>query len=107
MFKKALALLLTLATTLAMAAVDVNTASEADLDSIKGIGPGTSSKMLEVRKAGKFKDWPDLIERVPGIGDKRAAKLSAAGLTVNGAPYQAGAATTKTPTKAQAPATKP
>ncbi len=98
MLKKALTLLLSLATTLAMAAVDVNTASEADLDSVKGIGPGTSSKMLEQRKAGKFKDWPDLIARVPGIGDKRAAKLSAEGLTVNGAKYQ--------PAAAEAPAQK-
>ncbi len=107
MLKKALTLLLSLATTLAMAAVDVNTASEADLDSVKGIGPGTSSKMLEQRKAGKFKDWPDLIARVPGIGDKRAAKLSAEGLTVNGAKYQSAA--TETPAhKAKAPApTKP
>jgi competence protein ComEA len=90
-----------------MAAVDVNTASEADLDSVKGIGPGTSSKMLEQRKAGKFKDWPDLIARVPGIGDKRAAKLSAEGLTVNGAKYQPAAAETPAQ-KAKAPApTKP
>lgn len=103
MLKKALTLLLSLATTLAMAAVDVNTASEADLDSVKGIGPGTSSKMLEQRKAGKFKDWPDLIARVPGIGDKRAAKLSAEGLTVNGAKYQP-AAETPAP-KSKAPAT--
>jgi competence protein ComEA len=88
MLKKALTLLLSLATTLAMAAVDVNTASEADLDSIKGIGPGTSAKMLEARKTAKFKDWSDLIARVSGIGDKRAAKLSAEGLTVNGAKYQ-------------------
>jgi len=108
MLKKALALLLSLAATLAMAAVDVNTASEADLDSIKGIGPGTSGKMLEARKAGKFKDWSDLIERVPGIGDKRAAKLSAEGLTVNGAKYQPAAAAEKAAPKAKAPtATKP
>lgn len=105
MLKKALALLLSLAATLAMAAVDVNTASEADLDSIKGIGPGTSGKMLEARKAGKFKDWTDLIERVPGIGDKRAAKLSAEGLTVNGAKYQPAAAPEKAAPKAKAPAT--
>ena len=108
MLKKALALLLSLAATLAMAAVDVNTASEADLDSIKGIGPGTSGKMLEARKAGKFKDWTDLIERVPGIGDKRAAKLSAEGLTVNGAKYQPAAAAEKAAPKAKATAaTKP
>lgn len=103
MLKKAITLLLSLATTLAMAAVDINTASEADLDSIKGIGPGTSGKMLEQRKAGKFKDWPDLIARVPGIGDKRAAKLSAEGLTVNGAKYQPAAADAAP--KAKAPAT--
>jgi len=108
MLKKALALLLSLAATLAMAAVDVNTANEADLDSVKGIGPGTSGKMLEQRKAGKFKDWADLIERVPGIGDKRAAKLSAEGLTVNGAKYQPAAAAEKAAPKAKAPtATKP
>lgn len=108
MLKKAITLLLSLATTIAMAAVDVNTATEADLDSIKGIGPGTSGKMLEQRKASKFKDWPDLIARVPGIGDKRAAKLSAEGLTVNGAKYQPAAAADKAAPKAKATAvTKP
>lgn len=107
MLKKAITLLLSLATTIAMAAVDVNTATEADLDSIKGIGPGTSGKMLEQRKASKFKDWPDLIARVPGIGDKRAARLSAEGLTVNGAKYQPAVAEAPAP-KAKAPAaTKP
>ncbi len=107
LIKKTLALLLSLASAVAMAAVDVNTASEADLDSVKGIGPGPSGKMLEQRKAGKFKDWPDLIARVPGIGDKRAAKLSAEGLTVNGAKYQPAAVETPAP-KAKAPAaTKP
>lgn len=80
------------------AAVDVNKASEADLDSIKGIGPGTSSKILEQRKAAPFKNWSDLIGRVPGIGDKRAEKLSQEGLTVNGEAFKASSA---------APAAKP
>ena len=79
----------------AFAAVDVNSASEADLDSIKGIGPGTSTRILSERKVGKFKDWADLIQRVSGIGEKRAAKLSAEGLTVNGVAHQA----TSTPAK--------
>ncbi|MBT9550586.1 MAG: helix-hairpin-helix domain-containing protein [Hydrogenophaga sp.] len=88
MIKKMLSVLLAVFTAGAFAAVDVNTASPADLDSVKGIGPGTSSKLLEVRKAGKFKDWPDLIERMPGIGEKRAAKLSSEGLTVNGEAFK-------------------
>ncbi|PKO65962.1 MAG: hypothetical protein CVU22_17720 [Betaproteobacteria bacterium HGW-Betaproteobacteria-16] len=88
MFKKILATMAALATTIAMAAVDVNDATVADLDSIKGIGPGTSAKILEQRKDAKFKDWNDFIQRVPGIGDKRAAKLSSEGLTVNGAAFK-------------------
>jgi competence protein ComEA len=87
------AALLALTAAAAFAAVDVNNASVADLDSIKGIGPGTSAKILDARKSAKFKDWGDLIERVPGIGDKRATKLSAEGLTVNGEAYKGAAAT--------------
>ena len=74
----------------AMAAVDVNTASENDLDSIKGIGPSTASRMMAARKQAPFKDWNDLIQRLSGLGEKRAAKLSAEGLTVNGAAYKPG-----------------
>ncbi|MDP1686149.1 helix-hairpin-helix domain-containing protein [Hydrogenophaga sp.] len=84
MFKKTIASLLALLAAASFAAVDINKATVADLDSIKGIGPSTSARMLDQRKTAPFKDWADLIQRVPGIGDKRAAKLSAQGLTVNG-----------------------
>lgn len=93
MFKKLLAILaLLLSTTLAMAAVDVNKATEAELDSVKGIGPGTSKQILAERKKGEFKSWDDFISRVKGVGDKRAANLSEAGLTVGGASYKPAAA---------------
>lgn len=108
MIKKTLATLLALFAAAAFAAVDVNDASVADLDSIKGIGPGTSAKIVEQRKAAKFKDWDDLIQRVSGIGDKRAAKLSAEGLTVGGTPFKASDKKTvaATTTKPAAPADK-
>jgi competence protein ComEA len=92
MFKKILTSLLSLLAAASFAAVDINTATVADLDSIKGIGPGTSAKILEARKASPFKNWGDLIQRVPGIGDKRAAKLSSEGLTVNGEAFKPAAA---------------
>jgi competence protein ComEA len=82
-----------------MAAVDVNKATEADLDSVKGIGPATSKLIMSERKKGEFKDWQDFIQRAKGIGDDRAAKLSAEGLTVNGATFKATAATKKNETK--------
>lgn len=90
MFKKSIACLLSLFAAASFAAVDINTATVADLDSIKGIGPGTSAKILEARKASPFKNWDDLIQRVPGIGDKRAVKLSSEGLTVNGDTFKTG-----------------
>ena len=95
MKKTLVSLLFAFTTALSFAAVDVNKATEADLDSIKGIGPGTSAKILEARKASPFKNWSDLIQRVPGIGDKRAAKLSSEGLTVNGVAHQATSALIK------------
>lgn len=89
MFKKFLTSLLALLAAASFAAVDINKATPADLDSIKGIGPSTSTKILDQRKTSPFKDWADLIQRVPGIGDKRAAKLSSEGLTVNGDAFKA------------------
>lgn len=91
MFKKLIAFVAMMAATIAFAAVDVNKATSAELDSIKGIGPGTAEKIMKARAAGDFKDWADLEKRVAGIKDKRAVKLSAAGLTVGGASF-AGAA---------------
>jgi competence protein ComEA len=79
----------TLATTaaFAFADVDVNKADQAALDGIKGLGPVKSKAILSERKKhGEFKDWADFESRVKGIGDKSAAKLSEAGLTVNGKP---------------------
>ena len=88
MFKKILALVVMLYATLAMAAVDVNKANDAQLDSVKGIGPATSKQILDERKKGEFKSWEDFISRVKGIAETKAAKLSEEGLTVNGQSYK-------------------
>lgn len=70
----------------AFAGVDVNKGDQAALDGIKGLGPVKSKAILEERKKnGDFKDWADFEKRVKGIGEKSAAKLSEAGLTINGA----------------------
>jgi len=92
MLKKILALVAMLYAAACFAAVDVNKASAAELDSIKGIGPSISSKILDERKKGNFKDWTDFVDRVKGIGEGNAAKFSAEGLTVNGTAFK-GAAT--------------
>jgi len=88
MIKKALAIAAMLLSISAMAAVDVNKATEAELDGVKGLGPSTTQLILAERKKGQFKDWNDLISRAKGIGEARAAKLSAQGLTVGGAAFK-------------------
>ena len=89
---------------LASAAVDVNKATAADLDGVKGIGPSLSGKILDERKKGAFKDWPDFVSRVKGMGDKNAAKFSSEGLTVNGASLKADAPAPKPDAAAKPPA---
>lgn len=74
-----------LVSTSVWAAVEINSADQAELDGIAGIGPATSKAILEERKKnGNFRDWSDLEQRVRGIGGKNSVKLSAAGLVING-----------------------
>ena len=101
MFKKILAFFAAMSLVAAFAAVDVNKATEAELDGVKGIGPVTSKLIMSERKKGEFKSWDDFVARVKGVGDKSAAKFSAEGLTVSGAAYTgAGAADAKAKAKA-------
>ena len=87
MIKRLLATLLAFLSFAVFAAVDVNKGTAAELDGVKGIGPAISTKIVDERKKGNFKDWADFVARVNGIGDKNAAKLSEAGLTVNGSAF--------------------
>jgi competence protein ComEA len=86
MIKKLFLAIAALAATMSMAfaQVDVNKADAAALDSVKGVGPSMSKTIMDERAKGEFKDWADFQKRVKGVGDKSAAKLSKAGLQVNG-----------------------
>jgi competence protein ComEA len=78
-------------------ALEVNTANEAELDSVKGLGPSSTARILKAREQAPFKDWADLMQRVKGIKASSATKLSDAGLTVNQQPYAAPEAGAKAP----------
>ena len=105
MMKKILAALVMLYAVASFAAVDVNKATAAELDGVKGIGPSISTKILDERKKGSFKDWEDFISRVQGIGESNAARFSAEGLTVNGSEFK-GVVITKKDNKAAGKAKK-
>jgi competence protein ComEA len=106
LFGALVAILIASAASGAWAASDVNKATQAELESIQGIGPGTAGRILEERSKSPFKDWADLVDRVKGVGEGNAAKFSAGGLTVNGSAYTAPAKADKPTKVAKAPADK-
>lgn len=86
---------------LAFAAIDINSASESDLDKLPGIGPAKAKAIIEDRKAnGPFKS-PEDIKRVKGIGDKTFEELKSQ-ITVKGGSVPA---PSKAETKPSAPPT--
>ena len=103
-------LLVLLATSLlfclpAFAAVDLNTASQAELESLDGVGPKKAQAIIEYRKKnGNFKTADDL-EKVPGFGKKTVGNLKK-DITVGNATAAAAGKASKTvkDAKAAAPA---
>src|SRR5260221_13370932 len=89
MIKKLLAALVALFAAAAFAGVDANTASQAELEGVKGVGPALSGNSIDERSKAPFKDWQDMITRVKGVGEHNSVKFSTAGLTVNGAEFVA------------------
>ncbi|KVE66897.1 ComEA family DNA-binding protein [Burkholderia vietnamiensis] len=88
MLKKLLMLFVALSLSLAAglaAAVEVNTADQAALEAVKGLGPVKSKAIIDERtKNGPFKDADDLANRVKGLGTKSVGHLEENGLTIGG-----------------------
>jgi competence protein ComEA len=79
-------------------ALDVNQASEAELDGLRGIGPPFTRRLMAARAQHPFKDWSDLMQRVSGMGPRVAQSLSDQGLTVQGLPLPSSLSAKKSPT---------
>jgi competence protein ComEA len=83
-FLKALAFSALLATSAVIASpINVNTATQTELESIKGIGPSKAKTIIAERlDGGHFQDANDLQKRVRGIGMKSVEKMVDNGLTI-------------------------
>ncbi len=72
-----IALLALLLTSPVWAAININTATEAELQTLSGIGPSKAKAIVQYRKQnGNFKTTAD-IKNVKGIGDGIFNKISA------------------------------
>lgn len=79
--------------------IDLNKASEVELDALKGVGPVLTKELMNERKKAPFKDWEDATSRVKGLGPQKASSLSEQGVRVQGSAYT-GKAVEKKPAKA-------
>jgi competence protein ComEA len=80
--------LITLCAHLPLGALEINQASEAELDNLRGVGPAFTRRILAERAQAPFRSWADLMQRVSGMGTSTARKLSAQGLQVEGQVFE-------------------
>lgn len=69
-------------------ALELNQASEAELDSLRGMGPALNRVVRQAREQQPFASWADFQARVAGVGAAKARAFSGQGLTVNGRSYR-------------------
>ncbi len=63
-------------------ALDVNRATLAELQSLKGVGPKLAARIEAERERAPFADFADLMRRVKGVGPARVRAWRAAGATI-------------------------
>lgn len=70
-------------------ALDLNTATEAELDGLSGVGPAFTARVMQARAERPFQDWADFIRRVKGVRERTAWRLSQQGARIQQAPLPA------------------
>jgi competence protein ComEA len=86
--------------------IDLNKATEVELDTLKGVGPVLTKAVMDERKKAPFKNWEDATNRVKGLGPQKASSLSEQGVRVQGSAYTGKVAETKPPANKDASADK-
>jgi competence protein ComEA len=63
-------------------ALDLNTATEAELDGLSGFGPAFTARVMQARAERPFQDWADFMRRVKGVREATAWRLSRQGARI-------------------------
>jgi hypothetical protein len=72
--------------------LDLNAATEAELDGLTGFGPAFTARVMQARAERPFQDWADFMRRVKGVREPTAWRLSRQGARIQQAPFVASTA---------------
>lgn len=70
-------------------ALDLNQATEAELDNLAGFGPAFTARVMQARAEQPFHSWSDFMRRVKGVRQATATRLSEQGARIQQAPFLA------------------
>lgn len=65
---------------------DLNTATRAEIEAVRGVGVELAERVLRARSLGRFEDWADLRRRVKGVNRRALVGWAEAGFHIAGQP---------------------
>ncbi|MBU3652049.1 MAG: helix-hairpin-helix domain-containing protein [Limnohabitans sp.] len=68
-------------------ALDLNQATEAELDNLAGFGPAFTARVMQARAERPFESWSDFTRRVKGVREATATRLSRQGARIQQEAY--------------------
>ena len=68
----------------ARALTDLNDATRAEVEAVRGVGVELAERLLAARASGRFLDWRDAQRRTKGLGKRALAGFSEAGFHIGG-----------------------
>jgi competence protein ComEA len=68
-------------------ALDLNQATEAELDNLAGFGPAFTARVMQARAERPFESWSDFMRRVKGVREATATRLSRQGARIQQEAY--------------------
>jgi len=71
-------------TALAGATQDLNQATRAEIEAVRGVGVELTERLLQARAQGHFVDWADLRRRVKGLSRRAMEGFAEAGFRIRG-----------------------
>jgi competence protein ComEA len=65
-------------------AADLNTATRAEIEAVRGVGVVLTDRILDQRKLKPFQNWQDALKRVKGLGKRNIAGFRDADMRIAG-----------------------